>query len=119
MSGLQGISFLGRFGERFWPMAAQTLFVIAVAYAFAFVAMKTRFPWLLAGIVGGLIHVLIQLPFLLSYGTPPGGSFLESNWQSMAVMFFELFVACCAAAFVTSLIPVDRPDKPRSRSNYY
>jgi hypothetical protein len=100
-------------------MAAQTLFVIAVAYAIAFVVMKPRYPWLAAGIVGGLIHVLIQVPFLLRYGTPPGGSFWESNWQSIAVMFFELFVACCAAGFVVSLIPAERPDKPKSRSNYY
>jgi uncharacterized membrane protein len=94
---------MGRSGNTLWPVIGRALFVIAIAYAIAFVILKSKFPWLVAGVVCGIVEILISVPYLLQNRT---------TWQSIALPLVEWFVVGSIAALVAMMVPVSRPDSP-------
>jgi hypothetical protein len=105
---LNGMEWMGR--GSLWPLLARSAFVIAVAYVTTFIVWKTKFPWLVAGVVCGLLEILISIPYFLRDGT---------TWQSIALPVVEWFLVGSIATLVAMLVPADWPDKTKSRKTYY
>jgi hypothetical protein len=107
---MNGLGWMGRSGDTLWPLVSRAVFVIAIGYAVAFVIWKTKFPWLVAGVICGITENLISIPLFLRDGT---------MWQSIAIPLVEWFVVASIAAFAAMLVPVDRPKNPTNRKTYY
>jgi uncharacterized membrane-anchored protein YitT (DUF2179 family) len=104
---LNGLGWSGRFS---WSILYTALFVVAITYAVAFVLFKTKFAWLVAGILAGVVQILLYVPAMIQNGP---------NWASLPVMLFEWFVVGTVASLVALQVPTERPPSAKKGTPYY